>query len=284
MRYDIAIVGTGPAGISAAITSKIRNKNLILIGSKTLSSKISQGHTIENYPGLPEISGEELAKRFLDHLKVLNVSITEGKVAEIYPMEGYYVLQVGTEMIEASSVILATGATLEKPYPGEEELVGRGVSYCATCDASLYKGKEVAVLCSDPEEEKEAEFLAEKSLVTFYPLYPTTPAFTHKIAIRQEKPISLAKADKKVMLTTSAGTSAYDGVFILRKAISPKRLVPGLLTDGPRVVVDRGMSTNLPGLFAAGDITGTPYQYVKSAGEGNVAALSAVAYLSKLTK
>ena len=154
MRYDIAIVGTGPAGISAALTAKSRNKSILLIGSEKGSEKIAKTHMIVNYPGLPDVTGPELNRRLLDQVKAAGIPITEKRVAGIYAMGDYFSLQADQDFLEASSVILTTGTSFGKPLPGENENLGRGVSYCATCDAPLYKGKEVIVVGWNPGQSR----------------------------------------------------------------------------------------------------------------------------------
>ena len=134
-RYDIAIIGTGPAGLEAAITAKIRNKKILLLGSRDLSLKVEKAHTIQNYLGLPNVSGTDLKAAYEAHLKALAIEITEDKINAIYAMGQYFALQGNGTNYEAQTVILATGVSTAKPYPGEEEFLGRGVSYCATCDA-----------------------------------------------------------------------------------------------------------------------------------------------------
>ena len=99
--------------------------------------------------------------------------------------------------------------------------------------------------------------------------------------VRKDKPKRILKKDGRMVLETESGEIQTDGIFLLRESVSPDKLVPGLELDGNHVKVDRSMATNLPGMFAAGDITGAPYQYIKAAGEGNVAALSAVAWIDR---
>ncbi len=293
-RYDVAIIGTGPAGISAAITATVRNKSVLLLGSADISDKVSKAHSIQNYPGLPDIPGAELAKRFQDHLKQMNIEITDRKATMIYAMGDYYSLQIDQDFVEAGAVILATGVSFGKPFPGEDENLGRGVSYCATCDAALYRGKEAVVVGYAPKEESDVSFLAEMAAhVVYIPVYKKADADAmpadlfadrENVEVRKCKPVSIARKDSRMVLETSEGEIETDGIFLLRESVSPGKLVPGLELDGNHVKVNRKMETNLPGLFAAGDITGTPYQYVKSAGEGNVAALSAVSYIDSLSK
>lgn len=288
MRYDIAIIGTGPAGISAAITAKLRNKNIILFGNKDLSDKINKAHSIKNYTGLPNMTGEELATALKNHLNDLDIEITEKRVSAVYSMGEYFALQVGKEMIESKSLIIATGVTASKTLENEDEFLGRGVSYCATCDAHFCKGKDVAVIAYTKEAEEDALFLSEVcSSIKYFPLYDISNEVFDKygnIQIIKDKPIGFAgnmKAEKII-----CENSSYDAfsTFVVRNNISADKLVPGLKTDGTHIIVDLQMETNIKGLFACGDIAGKPYQYIKSAGQGNIAALSAVAYLANKSK
>ncbi|MFC2476890.1 MAG: NAD(P)/FAD-dependent oxidoreductase [Catonella sp.] len=281
-RYDIAIVGTGPGGLEAAITAKIRNKDIILFGNKNLSLKITKATEIKNYLGFPDITGEELAKAYDNHLQKMNIDINTSRINAIYAMGDYFALQSAEEMFEAKSVIISTGVVTGKTLPGENENLGRGVSYCATCDAALYKGKEAIVIGYNPKEEQEVIFLAERAeKVTYIALYKNVSFLADNIEIIEGNiPKEIVKDGDKVALVTNKGSYQADGIFILRDAISPDKLVPGLEINEGHIVVDRTMSTNIEGVFACGDITGKPYQYIKAAGEGNVAALSAVSYLA----
>ncbi|MBQ7488530.1 MAG: NAD(P)/FAD-dependent oxidoreductase [Clostridia bacterium] len=282
-RYDIAIIGTGPGGVSAAITSKIRNKSILLIGSKSLSSKLVKAHAIHNYPGFPGVSGADLASALKAHLDSMEISITEDRIASIYAMGDYFALQGGKEIYESSTVILASGVVAGKPLPGEEKLLGRGVSYCATCDAPLYRGKSAAVIGYSKSEEAEARFLSEIcSEVLYFPMYRDTPDLPESVQVIRDIVTSIDEKDGKRLVVTKENAYPADGVFVLRESISPGQLVPGLeLVDGNFIKVDRTMCTSIPGCFACGDVVGQPFQYIKAAGEGNIAALSAVSYLDK---
>ena len=284
-RYDIAIIGTGPAGLSAAITATIRNKRVLLLGSRDLTQKLQKAHEIQNYLGFPAVSGADLAGAFQRHIDQMGIEITEKRINAVYAMGDYFALQSGDEMLEASAVILATGVVQGKPLPGEEELLGHGVSYCATCDAPLYRGKRAAVIGYSPREEAEAAFLSEVcSQVLYFPVYKDETHLPDGVAVIREKVTGIENtADGRVVKTGENGYTV-DGVFVLREAVAPGQLVPGLAVDGSHVAVNRKMEASIPGVFACGDITGTPYQYIKAAGEGNVAALSAVKYLDALKK
>lgn len=281
-RYDIAVIGTGPAGLSAAITATIRNKKVLLLGDGELSRKLTKAHEIRNYLGFPAVTGADLAAAFRRHLDQMGIAVTGKRIGAVYAMGDYFVLQAGEEMLEASAVILATGVVQGKPLPGEEALLGHGVSYCATCDAPLYRGKRAAVIGYNPREEKEAAFLSEVCAeVLYFPMYKEEPALPPAVRVIHETVRAIEEAGGQRLVKTAEREYAVDGVFVLREAVAPGQLVPGLAAEGPHVTVNRSMETSLPGCFACGDITGTPYQYIKAAGEGNVAALSAAAYLDR---
>ena len=281
-RYDIAIIGTGPAGLSAAITATIRNKKVLLLGSRDLTEKLSKAHEIQNYLGFPAVKGADLAAAFQRHIDQMGIEITEKRVSAVYAMGDFFALQAGEDMLEASSVILATGVVQGKPLPGENELLGRGVSYCATCDAPLYRGKRAAVIGYSPREEAEAAFLSEVcSEVLYFPTYKEETHLSASVKVIREKVARIESDGQERVVKTAENGYTVDGVFVLREAVAPGQLVPGLETEGAHVVVNRKMAASIPGVFACGDIVGTPYQYIKAAGEGNVAALSAVAYLDQ---
>jgi len=281
-RYDIAIIGTGPAGLEAAITGTIRNKKIVLVGSKDLSMKLTKAHEIQNYLGFPAVKGEDLAKAFQKHLDQLGIGITEERISAVYAMGDYYAMQAGEQMLEATTVILATGVVQGKPLPGETENLGHGVSYCATCDAALVRGKRVAVVGYSAREEAEAAFLSEICPeVLYFPMYRDVNELPEKVTVIPETVTEVRKQDGKMTIYTSENSYTAEAVFVLREAVAPGQLVPGLETEGAHVRVNRRMETNLPGCYACGDLTGTPYQYIKAAGEGNIAALSAVGYLDQ---
>ena len=285
MRYDIAIIGTGPAGLSAAITAKIRKKNLILFGNKNLSSKLSKAHKISNYLGMPNISGAELAQNFNDHLKEMDIKINEEKVNNIYAMGEYFALMVNDKVYEATSVIIATGVEYGKLLKGEEKFLGKGVGYCATCDAPLYKDKIVSIISYNKHEEEEANFIASIAKKVYYiPMYKDEVELDPKIEIVYGTPLEIAGDSKANELILKEGKIETDGIFILRDSVSPGQLVPGITIVDNHIEVDRLMESSIKGCFAAGDIVGKPYQYIKSAGEGKIAALSCVSYLASLKK
>ena len=279
--FDTAIIGTGPAGISAALTLQALKKNIILFGSGKLSQKIRVAEQIRNYPGLPSVSGMQMQEAFLVQLEQMEIGITEKTVTGIYNMGTHYGILCDQEMFEAKTIIMATGVEAVKPIPGELEFVGRGVSYCATCDGFLYKGKTIGVLCTTKDLEHEIEYLASLAeKVYLIPLYKGITVKAENVEIIQRKPAAIEGGMKAERLVFEDRDIAVDGIFMLKQAVAPSVLLYGLETVDGHITVDRACKTNLPGCFAAGDCTGRPYQYVKAAGEGNVAAHSAVEYLA----
>lgn len=285
-RQDVIVIGAGPAGLSAAITLKIRNKSVQVIGNARISAKVEKAHEIQNYLGLCAIKGSDLAKRFSQHAESMGVEIIDDQVLTVYSMGDYFSISTKSNQIyEASSVILATGVNFGRPYPGEEQFLGRGVSYCATCDAPLYKGKKVVIIGASPKEEEEAAFMAEVAeKVIYIPTYKEEVSLPEDIEVVRDVPVEIKGGMKADMLVLKEQEIKADGIFILRDSVSPAQLVPGLLVEENHISVNRKMETSIKGCFACGDIVGTPYQYIKSAGEGNVAALSAVSYLSNKKK
>ena len=280
--HDVAIIGSGPAGVSAALTLHALNQKFIWLTSRVVSKKVQRAELINNYPGLPAISGEGLANAFSDHYKSLGISVTEEVVTGVYKTDEGFTLLAKDREYQAKTVIMCLGVQSAKQLEGEEQFLGRGVSYCATCDGFLYKGKTLAVLCNDKKYEHEIAFLAniaEKLYV--FPMYNNAEIGFANAEVILKNPVKLTGGMRLEKVGFKDGEISVDGMFIFRDFVSPSALVHGLETEGGSIKVNRDCSTNIKGLFAAGDCTGRPYQYVKAAGEGNVAAHSAVEYLSK---
>lgn len=279
-RYDIAIIGSGPAGISAAINATIRNKKIIIFGSPELSHKLIKAPRIDNYLGFYAIKGEELKEKFQEHLDHMNIKINYERVNAVYAMGDYFSMAVNDKMYEAKTIIIATGMEYAKPIRGEEEFLGRGVGYCATCDAPLYRGKTVTIIGYNSDAEEEANFVSEMAGKLYYvPLYKASYNVNDKIQIINDRPQEIVGSDRVTKLVLKDQEISTDAVFVLKDSISPAQLVPGLDMDGEHIFVDRTMRTSIEGCYAAGDCTGKPYQYMKSVGEGQTAALNAAAYL-----
>lgn len=265
MAYDVLVIGGGPAGLSAALNVRARGKAVLVISNPPEDNPLWRAERIDNCLGLPGLSGAELLAALRAHAASAGAEFLEGRaLSALRSGESWYVA-VGSEMLRAKAAVLAAGAVPRgKKLPGEAELLGRGVSYCATCDGMLYRGKTVAVLGYGPSARREADFLEEIGCRVLYFDHPGDCAI-----------LGEARAEA---VTVNGVTQAVDGVFVLRPAMAPGDLFPGLVMEGGYVKVDRDMATSLPGLFAAGDCTGGPLQISKAIGEGQTAGRNASAF------
>lgn len=282
MRYDCIIIGSGPAGLSAAINLKTYQKNFLWFGNAQMSEKVQKAEKVVNYPGMPEITGLELVNAFVEHKESQGLEITDKIVSSIYDMGGYYTVMAENQFFETETIILATGVVVANQYPGEAEFVGRGVSYCATCDGALYKGKTIAVVSTAKRFEHEVAFLSDLAeKVYFFPFYKDCEIEKENVEFVR-KPIKEVKGGFRVEeLSLGEESLKVDGVFIMRNAIAPTTLLGSLEVADGHIVVNRQMETSVKGVYAAGDCTGKPYQYAKAVGEGNVAAHSVIEYLGE---
>ncbi len=264
--YDIAVVGGGPAGLAAAIHARARDKSVLLVSNDPSASPLAKAERVDNYPGLPHMGGGDMVRVMWEQARELGVELRLGRVLNIMPMGGTSYLSIGSDMAEAGAVILATGVVRAAKLPGEAELLGRGVSYCATCDGMLYRGRPVAVAGNAPDLREETEFLKGIGCqVTEVPLGGL------KIL-----------GEGKVEGVESRGTRIpCEGVFLLRSAVAPTDLLPALELEDGHIKVDRYMRTSVKGIYAAGDCTGAPLPIAKAVGEGQMAAHSAVTETDK---
>ncbi len=281
---DIAIVGKGPAGWSCAMTARMRGLSAAVIAPRNDMGLLRTAERIDNYPGMPQVSGEQILETFREQALALGAEERKGLVRQIMPMGSSFMLLVENDVLEAKAVVLAMGAARPVLLPGEEEQLGRGVSYCATCDGMFYRGKRIAVLSASMQGVEETHFLAGLAAqVDYFSLKRhQTDDLDVNVTVLDEKPVSIGRDDAGVTLTTNLATHCYDGIFIFRAAMPLNMLIADLETEGSFIPVDRQMRTNIPGVFAAGDCTGKPLQVPKAVGEGNVAAISAAEWIAKL--
>lgn len=282
--YGVAVVGGGIAGYSAALTLKSLRADYIWLGEEGFGEKLQKSEYVRNFPA---VQGDGMA--FLRQLEAQKeqegVLLTPARIDGIYATDAGYMLTAGNDVYTATSVILATGVETAGTLVGEREFLGRGVSYCAVCDGALYKGKEIAVVISSERFQEEVEYLASFAKTVYAICYYRNPVFrANNVQIIKDAPLAIRGNLRVQALECKKNTYEVSGVFFLKNAAPPSALVGGLQTEGAHVSVARDLSTNLPGLFAAGDVTGKPYQFVKAAGEGNVAAYSAVEYLKTRKK
>lgn len=280
-RYDVVIVGAGPAGLSAAINARQRGASVLVVGSDNRFSPLSKAERIDNYLGMQALTGAQYLAAATQHAQQSGAEFETGRVLTIMPSGEEYFLSVGSEMVQAKAVVLAGGVVRDIKLPGEAELLGRGVSYCATCDGGLYRGKSVAVLGYSSDAAEEAQFLAELGCTVQYfaPKPPQElPSSIPFIPLLKPEIHGTTQVEALVNNTVRYLVSA---VFVLRAAVAPTDLLPQLALDRGYIQVNRQMETNLPGIFAAGDCTGLPLQISKAAGEGLVAGQAAADYAKK---
>jgi len=298
--YDVVIIGGGPAGLTAAQYAARSNLKTIVLDKSATSGALAFTDKIENYPGLPEpISGKELLDIFREQAirfgaeyveaQVIGVKL-EREIKETYTMDRTY---------KSKSVIIATGAMGRKPtIKGEKEFLGRGVSYCAICDAAFFRGKTVAVIGESEEAAKEAELLTRYA-GKVYLLVPSP-----KLKLPEDHPVPEKENLEiiyNVLVKSINGNEVVENVLLKDKKTDEERELPldGVFVylHGSRPVVDflnfavdisdeeciitnNMMETNISGVFAAGDVTCTEIrQVVIAAAKGCIAALSADKYV-----
>lgn len=281
MDYDIIIVGFGPAGISAGLNASIRGKKVLIIGKK--SKALEKSPSIKNYLGFNDIKGSDLYKNFTDHIKNYPIEILDKKIKAVYAMGEYFSVDLGDKMLRSKSCIIAAGVDMGKSIEGEDKFFAKGISYCATCDASLYKGKKVVLVGMNDEAIEEANFINKMASQTIF-VNPNKKdvKLDEGIEIINKKPEKFTGKLKAESLILEDGQELKaDGFFIIKNSSKPESLVPSIEIEDGHIKVNYDMSTNIKGLFACGDITGRPYQIIKAAGQGQIAGLNAASFISK---
>ncbi len=282
--YDLLIIGGGPAALSCAMTARKRGMGCAVIASDDGSGWLAKSDRLDNYPGMPHVSGKELLRVFREQAEELGANFIHGMARQLQQIPGEWMVLVGNDVLEARAVVLAMGAARPKLLPGEDEMLGTGVSWCGTCDGMFYRGKEVGVISAWHDGVEEAQFLAGlASHVDYYTLAAHDLPQDERIELVSGRVQELKReADgKRIAIVTDQGSRAYDGVFVFRPTVAPDKLIPGIALDGPFIAVDRRMATSLPLLYACGDCAGKPLQVAKAVGEGNIAAISASEDLAK---
>ena len=282
--YDVAVVGGGPAGLSAALTARVRNKSVVIFEHMGFSAKLQRAAEVPNYLGLPNLSGKELMERMAEHCLAAGPVLVKEKVTQIFPGD-VFTLLTPQDVYEAKTVILAIGVSPAELLAGEKGLLGQGVSYCATCDGMLYREKEVAVVAYAAEAEHEAVFLSEICRKVFYfPQYKPVGSLPPSVQICSGKPKGVASKEERLVLEHTKGSVEADGIFILRETDPVENLLAEVELCKDAIKVSHLQKTSVPGVFAAGDCTGKPWQITVAVGEGNAAAHAAIAYLAAKEK
>lgn len=259
--YDVIVIGTGPAGLSAAINVRQKGKSVLCVGTAMENNPLWKAERVDNYLGLPGMTGKELLLTFFEHARNAGVEFLQERVLNTYHTDSGWMVSAGSSVLESRCIVFTGGIVRGKPYPGEEEHLGMGVSYCATCDGMLYRGREVAVLGFGPADAEEAGYLESIGCRVHY--------------FEKPKKVEIPGEGKVTSVIVDSEQIPVDCVFILRPSLAAGSVFPGLDMDGPYIRVDRMMRTNLPGLYAAGDCTGRPLQVSKAVGEGLIAGQQA---------
>lgn len=282
--YDVAIIGAGPAGLSAALTLNLHGKSILWFGTDTLSDKVEKSEKIANYAGFLPGSGKALNTTFREQIHDAGLELTDKMVTQISKYNDGFMVLADNEIYKAKTILMTIGSVPAKGIEQEQELLGKGVSYCATCDGFLYKGKEIAVFCGAKRYEHEVSYLAELAdKVYLQAAYEDVEIDLPNVELLS-KPMGRILGEERVTgIQLKDGTEIpVAGAFFLRKSVAPATIISGLEMNGAHIVVNRACETNISGCFAAGDCTGRPYQIAKAVGEGNVAAHSIVNYLAEV--
>jgi len=301
--YDVVIIGAGPAGLTAAIYC-VRSGLRVQVIGKTVGGQIAEASLVENYPGLKAVSGFELAKRIAEQAESLGIDVLMDEVVGVEQVGDAFITKTAASGdFKCRAVILAIGAEPSRlGIKGEEEFRGRGVSYCATCDGPLFKGKDVAVVGGGNSALDAALYLSSLAktvyLVHRRSEFRAVKALVDKVVERgnivrvlKRVPIEIGGSrfvewiKVKNVETGEVEELRVNGVFIEIGRSVKSDFLKGFvdLDDEGQIIVDSLCRTSRKGVFAAGDATNVPYkQAVIAAGDGAKAALSAYEYLKRL--
>ena len=301
--YDCVIIGSGPAGLTAAIYCLRANLNILILEKETMGGKLSKTYKIENYPGFNEINGADLANHFIEQVKNLKADIKEGNVTNIKNSDNEKDIILDTnEIIKTKTIIIATG-TKEKTLdlPMANDYIGKGISYCAVCDGFFYRKKDVAIIGGGNSALEETlylsslvnkiyiiirrnKFRADKSIVDKVLNNPKIEIIKEhlpeKLIVENDRIIGLEiknVLNNKLSAINCAGIFPYIGSYP-NTSFLPKEI----LDENSYIVVDKNMKTKIEGIYAAGDVTNKNLrQIVTATNDGAIAANSIINLLNK---
>ena len=277
--YDVIIIGAGPAGVSAAVYAKRGALNVLVIAKDT--GTLEKAKKIENYYGFKSITGEELYRNGLEQLKHLNIELVKDEVVQLNYTNKFEVTTVNN-VFESKYVVLATGTSRNVPnIRGIKEFEGKGVSYCAICDAFFYRNKNVAVLGSGNYAIHEAEILK--------PVAKSVTLLTNNEKLVENRDIDLNVNEKKIrevrgydkvdeVVFDDDTKEKVNGIFVAIGTASTNDLARkiGARVENNNIVVNENLETNVPGLYACGDCTGGILQISKATYEGTKVGLEII--------
>lgn len=294
--YDMAVIGAGPAGLTAGIYGTRANKKVIVFEMLTPGGQIVNTSTISNYPVAPGITGPEFGQVLSKQAEDLGVEIEYAEVSHIDKADGYFKITTEDGNFEAKTITLATGTQPRKlELEHEDEFTGKGISYCATCDGAFYKDKVVAVNGGGNSALHEALYLADIAskvyLVHRRTEFRGSEDMVEKIKAKGNVELVLGanitklNGDKKLtsVETDTGQTLDVDGLFVsIGRIPNAKKLIDGLeVVDGDYVAAGENCITNIPGVFVAGDVRNKELrQLVTATSDGAIAANEALKYLS----
>ncbi|WP_339254184.1 thioredoxin-disulfide reductase [Sporosarcina sp. FSL W8-0480] len=304
--YDVIIIGAGPAGMTAAVYTSRANLSTLMLERGIPGGQMANTEEIENYPGFESILGPDLSKKMFDHAKTFGAEYAYGDVNEIIDGERYKTIISGKKEYKARAIIITTGAEYKKMgVPGEEELTGRGVSYCAVCDGAFFKGKEIVVIGGGDSAVEEGAYLTRfANKVTI--IHRRDELRAQKIlqdrAFANEKIDFLwnstvkqvngedGKIKSVTLVSTVDGTETVmetEGMFVyigMNPLTGPFKNL-GILDDQGYIVTNEEMETKVPGIYAAGDVRQkTLRQVVTATGDGSIAAQACQKYIEELAE
>jgi alkyl hydroperoxide reductase subunit F len=301
--YDVIIIGLGPAAVSAGIYTIRRELKTLIIG-KEPGGQVMWASEIENYPGFNSIKSFDLIRKMQEHLDYFKAEIKNDEVTEIRKNDDWsFTVFTNKDSFRTKTVIVAIGLSPRRlAILGEEKFVGRGVTYCATCDGPFYKGKDVAVVGGGNAALDAAEYLSKIANQVYlvhrrdefrgFESMVGNVKCCANIELVLSSEIKEISGQDKVEKIKAANVKSgeereikVDGVFVEIGRIANTDLVSGLVdrNEKNQIIVDEKCQTNQPGIFAAGDVTNGKFkQIIIAAGQGAVAALSAYQYIQKL--
>ena len=301
--YDVVIIGSGPAGLTAAIYCLRANLNILILENKTMGGKLSKTYKIENYPGFKEINGADLANHFINQVKNLNADIKEGSVSNIINNKDEKDIILDTnEIIKTKTIIIATG-TKEKTLdlPKADKFTGNGISYCAVCDGFFYRKKDVVIIGGGNSALEEALYLSSLVnkiyIVIRRDIFKAEKSIINKVinnpkieVIKNHLPDSLIIKDDKIVGLNIKDTKNNKitkidcvGIFPYIGSLPNTNFIPKEILDKNKyIIVNKNMETKFEGIYAAGDVINKSLrQIVTATSDGAIAANSAINYLSK---
>jgi thioredoxin reductase (NADPH) len=302
--YDVVIVGAGPAGLTAAVYTSRGNLSTLMLERGAPGGQMATTEDIENYPGFDHILGPDLSTKMFDHARKFGADYAYGDVTDIVDGEEYKTIFVGQKEYKARTIIISTGAEYKKMgIPGEEELTGRGVSYCAVCDGAFFRGKEIIVVGGGDSAVEEGAYLtrfADKVTVIHRRDELRAQKILQDRAFANEKMEfiwnstvkEVKEKDGKIgsvtLLSTEDGSEKEfetDGMFVyigMDPLTAPFEKL-GILDANGYIETNDVMETKIPGIYAAGDVREKLLrQIVTATGDGSVAAQAAQQYIEEL--